>query len=122
MPRYKLTIEYDGADYSGWQRQANGASVQQALEEALFALTGETPVVHGAGRTDAGVHAMGQVAHVDLEREWSGWRLREAINAHLDAAADRRARGRAGRRPFRRAPQRGRCATTSIASSIAARR
>ncbi len=83
MPRYKLTIEYDGADYAGWQRQANGASVQQGLEEALLALTGETPVVHGAGRTDAGVHAMGQVAHVDLERDWSGWRLREAINAHL---------------------------------------
>lgn len=83
MPRYKLTIEYDGTGFSGWQRQANGASVQQALEEALFALTGATAVVHGAGRTDAGVHAMGQVAHVDLEREWSGWGLREAINAHL---------------------------------------
>jgi tRNA pseudouridine38-40 synthase len=83
MPRYKLTIEYDGANYAGWQRQANGASIQQALEEALFALTGETPVVHGAGRTDAGVHAMGQVAHVDLRREWRGWRLGEAINAHL---------------------------------------
>jgi tRNA pseudouridine38-40 synthase len=83
MPRYKLTIEYDGANYAGWQRQANGASIQQALEEALFELTGESPVVHGAGRTDAGVHAMGQVAHVDLEREWRGWRLSEAINAHL---------------------------------------
>ena len=83
MPRYKLTIEYDGADYAGWQRQENGASIQQALEEALLALTGETPVVHGAGRTDAGVHATGQVAHVDLEREWRGWRLRDAINAHL---------------------------------------
>ncbi|MGO4871738.1 MAG: tRNA pseudouridine(38-40) synthase TruA [Roseiarcus sp.] len=84
MPRYKLTIEYDGTDFSGWQRQANGASIQQALEEALFALTGERPTVHGAGRTDAGVHAMGQVAHVDLKREWRGWRLREAINAHLN--------------------------------------
>ena len=83
MPRYKLTIEYDGTNYAGWQRQANGASIQQALEEALLALTGETPVVHGAGRTDAGVHAMGQVAHVDLGCDWSGWRLREAINAHL---------------------------------------
>jgi tRNA pseudouridine38-40 synthase len=83
MPRYKLTIEFDGAGFSGWQRQANGVSIQQALEEALSALTGQTPTVHGAGRTDAGVHAMGQVAHVDLEREWSGWRLREAINAHL---------------------------------------
>jgi len=83
MPRYKLTIEYDGTDFSGWQRQANGGSIQQALEEALVALTGEAPVVHGAGRTDAGVHALGQVAHVDLKRDWRGWRLREAINAHL---------------------------------------
>jgi tRNA pseudouridine38-40 synthase len=83
MPRYKLTIEYDGAGYAGWQRQANGASIQQALEEALLALTGERLVVHGAGRTDAGVHAMGQVAHVDLARDWRGWRLGDAINAHL---------------------------------------
>lgn len=83
MPRYKLTIEYDGAAYAGWQRQENGASIQQALEEALLALSGESVVVHGAGRTDAGVHAMGQVAHVDLAREWTGWRLREAVNAHL---------------------------------------
>ncbi|MBV8474049.1 MAG: tRNA pseudouridine(38-40) synthase TruA [Hyphomicrobiales bacterium] len=83
MPRHKLTIEYDGAAYSGWQRQENGASVQQALEEAALALTGESVVVHGAGRTDAGVHATGQVAHVDLARSWDGWRLREALNAHL---------------------------------------
>jgi tRNA pseudouridine38-40 synthase len=83
MPRYKLTIEYDGTGFSGWQRQENGASIQQALEEALSALTGETLVVYGAGRTDAGVHAVGQVAHVDLARDWNGWRLREAINAHL---------------------------------------
>jgi tRNA pseudouridine38-40 synthase len=83
MPRYKLTIEYDGAAYSGWQRQENGASVQQGLEEALLALSGESVLVHGAGRTDAGVHAIGQVGHVDLAREWNGWRLREAINAHL---------------------------------------
>jgi tRNA pseudouridine38-40 synthase len=83
MPRYKLTIEYDGASFAGWQRQNNGPSIQQALEEALFTLTGENVVVHGAGRTDAGVHATGQVAHVDLARDWNGWRLREAINAHL---------------------------------------
>ena len=83
MPRYKLTIEYDGALYSGWQRQENGHSIQQALEEAFGRLTGVTPHVAGAGRTDAGVHARGQVAHVDLERDWHGWRLREAINAHL---------------------------------------
>jgi tRNA pseudouridine38-40 synthase len=83
MPRYRLTIEYDGSGFAGWQRQDNGASVQQALEEALLALTGESVVVHGAGRTDAGVHATGQVAHVDLQRDWNGWRLREAVNAHL---------------------------------------
>jgi tRNA pseudouridine38-40 synthase len=87
MPRHKLTIEYDGAEYSGWQRQENGASVQQSLEEALHALTGERVVVHGAGRTDAGVHATGQVAHVDLARPWDGWRLREAISAHLAGRA-----------------------------------
>jgi tRNA pseudouridine38-40 synthase len=83
MPRHKLTIEYDGGAYAGWQRQENGPSIQQALEEALLALTGESVVVHGAGRTDAGVHATGQAAHVDLSRAWDGWRLREAINAHL---------------------------------------
>jgi tRNA pseudouridine38-40 synthase len=83
MPRYKLTIEYDGSGFSGWQRQENGPSIQQVLEEAVFALSGQTISVHGAGRTDAGVHASGQVAHVDLRRDWSAWRLREAINAHL---------------------------------------
>ena len=83
MPRYRLTIEYDGAGYSGWQRQANTASIQQALEEAIARLNPSTPHVGGAGRTDAGVHAQGQVAHVDLARAWDGWRLREAINAHL---------------------------------------
>src|SRR5580692_7628983 len=83
MPRYKLIIEYDGTDFSGWQRQENGPSIQQSLEEALTRLGETTPLVSGAGRTDAGVHALGQVAHVDLAREWSGWRLREAINAQL---------------------------------------
>jgi tRNA pseudouridine38-40 synthase len=83
MPRYKLTIEYDGATYSGWQRQENARSIQQALEQAFGRLTGATPHAAGAGRTDAGVHARGQVAHVDLAREWDDWRLREAINAHL---------------------------------------
>ncbi len=83
MPRFKLIIEYDGAPFSGWQRQENGASVQQTLEEAVLGLTGEAAKVHGAGRTDAGVHATGQVAHVDLRRDWAGWRLREALNAHL---------------------------------------
>ncbi len=82
MPRFKLTLEYDGAPFVGWQRQANGVSVQQALEEALFAMTGEDRAVHGAGRTDAGVHAAGQVAHVELERAWAPFRLSEGLNAH----------------------------------------
>jgi tRNA pseudouridine38-40 synthase len=83
MARHRLTIEYDGAGYSGWQRQENGRSIQQALEEAIARLDDSAPRVAGAGRTDAGVHARGQVAHVDLQREWPGWRLGEAINAHL---------------------------------------
>ena len=83
MPRYKLTLEYDGAPFVGWQRQANGPSVQGTLEAAFLALCGEPVVAHGAGRTDAGVHAEGQVAHVDLARIWDGQRLREALNAHL---------------------------------------
>ena len=83
MPRTKLTIEYDGAPFVGWQRQANGRSVQQAIEEALQRLTGEEPTLRGAGRTDAGVHALGQVAHFDLLREWSGDKLRDGLNAHL---------------------------------------
>ena len=83
MPRYKLTLEYDGAPFVGWQVQANGLSVQGALEAALHSLCGEPVVAHGAGRTDAGVHASGQVAHVDLARDWDSYRLREALNAHL---------------------------------------
>jgi tRNA pseudouridine38-40 synthase len=83
MPRTKLTIEYDGGPFVGWQRQANGRSVQQAIEEALTRLTGEEPTLRGAGRTDAGVHALGQVAHFDLQREWTGDKLRDGLNAHL---------------------------------------
>jgi len=83
MPRYKLTLEYDGAPFVGWQRQANGLSVQQALEEAVFAACGEWVVAHAAGRTDAGVHAAGQVVHLDLTKEWRGFRLSEALNALL---------------------------------------
>jgi tRNA pseudouridine38-40 synthase len=83
MPRYKLTIEYDGGPFVGWQAQANGLSIQSVLEEALARFTGETPVVHGAGRTDAGVHAWGQVAHIELERQWDCNVLRRAINAHV---------------------------------------
>lgn len=81
--RYRLTIEYDGRRYVGWQRQENGRSVQAALEEAVAAFTGETVTVHGAGRTDAGVHALGQVAHIDLSRDWPADTVRNAMNAHL---------------------------------------
>jgi len=83
MPRYALTIEYDGAPFVGWQRQANGVAVQQRLEEAAFAINGAPVAAQGAGRTDAGVHALGQVAHIDLLREWREDRLRDALNAHL---------------------------------------
>lgn len=86
MPRYKLTIEYDGGPFVGWQRQANGPSVQQAIEAAIRAFSGETVVVKGAGRTDAGVHALGQVAHIDLGRAWKADKVRDAINAHLRPA------------------------------------
>lgn len=83
MTRYALTIEYDGTPFVGWQRQANGSSVQESLEEALKALCGEHIIVHGAGRTDAGVHAVGQVAHIDVSKNWRTDRLRDALNAHL---------------------------------------
>jgi tRNA pseudouridine38-40 synthase len=83
MPRFKLTVEYDGRPFVGWQRQENGPSVQQALEEAVKAFAGETIVVKGAGRTDAGVHALGQVAHFDLARDWPTDTVRDALNAHL---------------------------------------
>ncbi len=83
MPRYKLTIEYDGGPYVGWQRQDNGPSVQVALEDACAALAEAPCVVHGAGRTDAGVHALGQVAHVDLAKDLPGDTVRDAINHHL---------------------------------------
>ena len=83
MPRFKLTLEYDGAPFVGWQRQDNGVSVQAALEDTIFAMTGERATAHGAGRTDAGVHAMGQVAHIDLSRDWEPFRLAEGLNALL---------------------------------------
>ena len=83
MPRYKLTIEYDGRPFHGWQRQKDGPSVQSALEEAIMAFSGETLTVQGAGRTDAGVHAVGQVAHIDLEKDVSLESLQNGINFHL---------------------------------------
>lgn len=86
MPRYKLTIEYDGGPFVGWQRQGFGASVQGALEAAVTAFSGEAVSVNGAGRTDAGVHAEGQVAHIDLTRDWRPDTVRDAMNAHLRPA------------------------------------
>ncbi len=89
MPRYRLRIEYDGTPYVGWQRQDNGPSVQGAIEAAILSLTGETVSIRGAGRTDSGVHAMGQVAHADLSRQWKEHTLRNALNAHLGMAGER---------------------------------
>jgi tRNA pseudouridine38-40 synthase len=83
MARFKLTIEYDGTPFSGWQRQADRISVQQALEEAIERFSGETVTTQAAGRTDAGVHALGQVAHFDLSKDWDPFRVREALNYHL---------------------------------------
>jgi tRNA pseudouridine38-40 synthase len=83
VPRYKLTIEYDGAPFVGWQRQDNGPSIQGALEDAVFAFCGERAAVHGAGRTDTGVHALGQVAHLDLAEDKPADTVRAAVNFHL---------------------------------------
>lgn len=85
MTRFRLTIEYDGAPYMGWQRQPHGPSVQQAIEEAVTAVTGEECLVYGAGRTDAGVHAEAMAAHVDIDKNITPFRLGEAINAMLRA-------------------------------------
>ena len=81
MTRWRLTIEYDGGPFMGWQRQNHGPSVQQALEEGLARMTGERATVHGAGRTDAGVHALGMAAHVDIAKPVTAHRLREGMNA-----------------------------------------
>ena len=83
MPRYKIIIEYDGAPFVGWQLQDNGLSVQGAIAAALAAFNGEKVAVQGAGRTDAGVHALGQVAHFDLQSERAPDTIRDALNAHL---------------------------------------
>lgn len=83
MPRYKLTIEYDGMRFHGWQHQQDGTSVQEAVERAITAFSGETRRIVAAGRTDSGVHATHQVAHVDFEKDWDTFTIREAMNAHL---------------------------------------
>lgn len=83
MPRYKLTIEYDGRPFAGWQRQDHHPSVQQCLEEAAHKLDQSDVLVYGAGRTDSGVHALGQVAHVDLVKNLRADKVRDALNYHL---------------------------------------
>ncbi|HEX2763747.1 MAG TPA: tRNA pseudouridine(38-40) synthase TruA [Allosphingosinicella sp.] len=83
MTRFRLTIEYDGGPFMGWQRQDHGPSVQQALEAALEAATGERATFHAAGRTDAGVHALAMTAHVDVDKPITPFRLSEALNARL---------------------------------------
>jgi tRNA pseudouridine38-40 synthase len=112
MPRFKLTIEYDGTPFAGWQIQPGSVTVQGVIEAALLKLTGETASLHAAGRTDAGVHALGQAAHVELARDWTPYVLRNALNAHVrpypisvlkaeKAAADFHARFNAIRRHYR---------------------
>ncbi len=112
MARYRITLEYDGAGMIGWQRQADGVSVQALVEAAVFAFRGERVTVHGAGRTDAGVHALGQVAHFDLHRAAESDIVASALNQHLKphpvavlaaapAPADFHARFSATRRHYR---------------------
>jgi len=86
MPAFKITVAYDGTDYAGWQRQTNGVSIQGLLEEALLALDGRAVTVTGAGRTDAGVHALGQVAAFAIDRDLAPDALVRAMNAHLPLA------------------------------------
>ena len=83
MQRYKLLVEYDGGPFVGWQRQDNGPSIQQAIEDAVDKFCGERVTVHGSGRTDAGVHALGQVAHLDLTKTTDSDTIRDAVNFHL---------------------------------------
>lgn len=82
MTRWKITVEYDGGGFVGWQRQDNGLSVQQALEEAVFAFAHERVSVFGAGRTDSGVHALAQIAHFDIEKDLDAGKVRDALNYH----------------------------------------
>lgn len=83
MTRFSLTVEFDGTDYMGWQRQDHGPTIQQAIEEAVEGITGEQVVVHAAGRTDAGVHALAMRAHCDVEKDIDAFRLMEGVNAKL---------------------------------------
>ncbi|TIW03953.1 MAG: tRNA pseudouridine synthase A, partial [Mesorhizobium sp.] len=89
MPRFRLDIEYDGSQFAGWQHQADQPSVQQAIEQAIEKFCGEDLRIRAAGRTDAGVHAAAQVAHVDLAKAWPGDKVRDAVNAHLQAVGAR---------------------------------
>jgi tRNA pseudouridine38-40 synthase len=82
VPRYCLKLEYDGTPFAGWQRQADALSVQQVVEEAIEKMSGEKVAIQAAGRTDSGVHALGQVVSFDLSREWDPFRIREALNFH----------------------------------------
>lgn len=86
MTRLRLAIEYDGRRFMGWQRQRHGPSIQAAIEDAVASVTGETVTVQAAGRTDAGVHALAMVAHLDIEKPLSAFRLKEALNARLRLA------------------------------------
>lgn len=86
MTRFALTLEFDGTPFMGLQRQAHGPSIQQAVEEAVFAVTGESATMHAAGRTDAGVHALAMRAHVDIDKPIAPFRLMEALNFHLRPA------------------------------------
>ncbi|HHZ07733.1 MAG TPA: tRNA pseudouridine(38-40) synthase TruA [Rhizobiales bacterium] len=88
MQRYRLDIEYDGTAYAGWQRQSGQHSVQAAIEQAVLSFCGDRVSLRAAGRTDAGVHATGQVAHVDLSRDWPADTVRDALNAHLGKAEE----------------------------------
>ena len=83
MARFAFTVEFDGRPFMGWQRQAHGPSVQQAIEDAIHAVTGERAILHAAGRTDAGVHGLAMRAHADVEKPLTPFRLMEAINAKL---------------------------------------
>jgi len=88
MPRYRLDIEYDGRGYAGWQRQAGLHTVQAAIEQAILKFSGDEISLRGAGRTDAGVHATAQVAHADLTKAWANDKVRDAVNAHMQAAGE----------------------------------